>query len=599
MTRYDAIIIGSGFGGAVTAAKLTQAGARVLLLEQGHRWRTPQTASEKIERDGDAIVNKWNVNDPQTGFPMSPGDSDAWGNPNYVLQQNTDLKYILYRFPGSNNYSGGLFEDYDSQLNPFGSASRFFVTVGRGYGGGSLVYSMIHLRAPSETFMAAENGGVIWPAAYDRTALNPYYDRIEQLFPIWQLSYDSDNPRQVSKRSSVVAHAFAHAGISCDPIRLNLWGDRFAQDTEPFFMNQFGVPVHRCTGCGFCTFGCIFQAKGALPTNYLALAEQTGNLTVRTDARAWSVRPASAGYLVEWRDWRTGETQSDLGGVAVISGGAIGSPELLLRSQMMGYLPDISPHTGHHISGNGDAAFGIFFNNLPADFKAELFKGSIMNLVSYDPWLNPPNGIRFILQDVSTLPVGVSKFPVRRQQGGIEPRALDACNTDPNQGAQLYWGRYFKAFLKEHYAQDVLALASIGLDAPDGRVQVDDQGEAHISWTTPLVAGNRTFDLIQAAAQLVEQIAGASPHNGERLWAQTWDDLRRYTSVHPVGGCRMSDNGPTGFGGGVVDANGQVYNYPGLYVIDGSVMPGSVGVNPSHTIAAVAERMSDMLLNSY
>ena len=304
MTRYDAIIIGSGFGGAVTAAKLAQAGAKVLLLEQGHRWRTPQTADEKIGRDGINIVNKWNVNDLETGFAMSPGDTDEWGNPHYVLQQNTDLKYIFYRFPGSDNRSGGLFEDYDSQYNPFGSTSRFFVTVGRGYGGGSLVYSMIHLRAPSETFMPAENGNVLWPTAYDRTALDPYYDRIEGIFPVWQLSYDNGSARQVSKRSAVVADAFARAGISCDPIRLNLWGNRFAQGAEPFFTNPFGVPVHRCTGCGFCTFGCIFQAKGTLPTNYLALAEQTGNLTVLTDAQAWGVRPTSLGYLVECRNKR-------------------------------------------------------------------------------------------------------------------------------------------------------------------------------------------------------------------------------------------------------------------------------------------------------
>lgn len=596
MATYDAIIVGSGFGGGITAAKLTQAGQRVLLLERGHRWRVPRDSSEKIQRLGDEILNKWNVNDPATGYPKSPGDTDTWGNPNYVLQQNTDLKYILDHFPGTENRSGGLFEDYDSDDNPYGSESKFFVTVGRGYGGGSLVYSMIHLRAPTETFQSAQNGGVIWPDGYTRTDLNPYYDRIETIFPTWQLSYTSGDARQVSKRASIIADAFAHAGLTCDPIRLNLWGGRFAQADEPTFLNQYGVRVHRCTGCGFCTFGCIFEAKGATPTNYLATAEQTGNLTVRTDAHAWAIEPLAGGYRLHWIDRRNGRRRSDAAATVVVSAGAIGSPELLLRSRQMGFLPNLSPHTGYHVSGNGDGVFGLFFNSLPADLKAELYKGSIMNLVSYDPWLNPTNGIRFVLEEAGTLPVGLSKFAVRRENGDIEPRANDECNTDPDQGAQLYWGRYWKAFIKANYAQNVLAVASIGLDAPDGRVQIDGQGQGHISWTTPMQAGNRTFDLLEAARQKIGQIAAASPYGGEVLHSQPWDDLRRIISVHPVGGCRMSDLGATGNDGGVVDGSGQVYNYPGLYVIDGSIMPGSVGVNPSHTIAAVAEKLSDGLV---
>ncbi|MGH2542577.1 MAG: GMC family oxidoreductase, partial [Ardenticatenaceae bacterium] len=313
----------------------------------------------------------------------------------------------------------------------------------------------------------------------------------------------------------------------------------------------------------------------------------------------WAVEPAAGGHVVHWKDRRTGEMRQDDSTIVICSGGTIGSPELLLRSKVIGYLPNLSLHTGLHVSGNGDAGFGLLFNSLPPDFKAELFKGSVINVVSYEPWINPAAGIRFVLQDLGTLPVGISKFAVRRQTGDVEPRALDACNTDPAQGAPLYWGRYWKTFIKQSYAEDVLALASMGLDAPDGQVQIDERGQAHIRWNTRLEPGNRTFDLIEAANQVVEQIAAASPYGAERLRAQPWDDLRRYTSAHPLGGCRMSEHGPTGPRGGVVDPAGQVYNYPGLYVIDGSVMPGPVGVNPSHTIAAVAEKMSDGLLTAH
>ncbi|MFQ5740000.1 MAG: GMC oxidoreductase [Acidobacteriota bacterium] len=598
MSSYDAIVIGSGFGGAITAAKLAQTGATVLMLEQGHRWRTPLSPREVILRSGDRIVNKWNVNDEETGFPKSPGDTDAWGNPNYVLQQSTDLKYIFYRFPGTGHYSGGLFEDYDSRFNRSGSANPFLTTVGRGYGGGSLIYSMIHLRAPTETFQFDQNGGVEWPDGYTRAGLDPFYNRVESTVPVWQLSYDAGDARQISKRSAVLADAFARAGMSCEPLRLGLWGDRFAQSRESSFINPFRVPVRRCTGCGFCTFGCIFESKASLPTNYLAVAEQTGNLSVRTDAQAWSIEPVGGAYRLHWKDRRTGQVRSDQSTIVVSCGGAIGSPELLLRSRMAGFLPDLSPHAGYHLSGNGDSVFGILFNGLPEDFKAEIYKGSIMNLVSYHSWLSPPEGIRFVLHDVSTLPVGISKFPLRRQNGDLEPRAEDPCNTDPNRGAALYWGRYWKAFIKENYSRNVLALASVGLDSPDGQVQVDSRGQAQVRWNTRLEPGNRTFELIDSVRKVVDDVSAASPYGAERLHSQGWDDLRRYTTVHVVGGCRMSDHGPTGERGGVVDGNGQVYNYPGLYVVDGSAMPGAVGVSPSHTISAVAEKMTDVLVGA-
>src|SRR5215831_14988552 len=106
---YDAIVIGSGFGGAVTSAKLTTNGKTVLVFEKGHRWRRPKfnDPTENIHL-GAPYSNLFDSN----GFPKPAGDTDKWGNPQYVFRQSTDLKYISFKFPQTKIRSGGLLEDY-------------------------------------------------------------------------------------------------------------------------------------------------------------------------------------------------------------------------------------------------------------------------------------------------------------------------------------------------------------------------------------------------------------------------------------------------------------------------------------------------------
>ena len=127
----------------------------------------------------------------------------------------------------------------------------------------------------------------------------------------------------------------------------------------------------------------------------------------------------------------------------------------------------------------------------------------------------------------------------------------------------------------------------MGIDAPDGRVTIDANGKAQVQWTTSLSSGNRTYELIKSIREACGLIAKAG--GGELLHEKEWLDNKRILSVHPLGGCRMSTTST----GGVVDYRGQVFNYPGLFVIDGSILPGAVGVNPALTISAMAERLSD------
>jgi cholesterol oxidase len=545
---YDAIVIGSGFGGAVTAAKLTTNGAKVRVLEKGHRWRNPQSGdpSENIHL-GAPIAN---LVDDQ-GFPRAADDSDRWGNPNYVLRQSTDPKYVLFSNPRNGVRSGGLYEDY--------IGDNFFVSVARGYGGGSLVYSLVHLRAPSETFHQSW-----WSALpFNRAILDPYYQRVEQALTTYQLSWG-----EVPRRGAVVANAMARLGITCEPARLGNY--RIAMDSDrglPPVPNSSGRPTEPCNGCGFCAYGCIFNAAQTLALTYLAQAEDTGRLYVRTDALAYAIEPIGRKYRVHWYDYRAERWNQDDGRAVVIAAGAVNSPELLLRCRdVHRSLPDLSAHVGRHVSANGNASFTALFPNLPAEFKVDIYKGPVSSIVSYQWWASH----RFIIEDLGTAPLGVARFPVRREGGDGR-----------------YWGEQVKGLLRAHYAGEIVGLTGMGIDNPDGRVSLDSNGNATLQWTQPLVQGDRTYHLIENIRLATAGIAQAG--DGELLHDKEWSDNRRLTTVDPLGGCRMA----TRIEDGVVDENGAVFGYPGLFVVDGSIMPGAIGVNPSLTIAAMAENLSD------
>lgn len=550
---YDAIVIGSGFGGAVTTAKLTTGGRSVLLLEKGHRWRRPRRGdpAENLHLNPGALANLVDAN----GYPKRATDSDRWGNPNYVLRQSTDLKYVLFANPQTGTRSGGLYQDY--------IGDNFFVTVGRGYGGGSLVYSLVNLRAPSETFQEAWWSGL----PFTRPALDPYYARVENALLTYPQAWD-----EVPKRGAVIADAMARLGVTCEPARLGNY--RIARDSDrgaPPVLNPSGREIEPCNGCGFCTFGCIFNAAQTLQHNYLAQAEDSGRLTLRTDAIAWVIEPVAGGYRAHWYDYRNGRWSYDDGKAIVAAAGAINTPELLLRCRdMYRSLPGLSPQVGRHLSANGDAAFGAVFPGLPDDFKAEIYRGQVFSIVSYHWWRSR----RFVIEDTGTAPLGVAKFPVRREGGDGR-----------------YWGPQLKSLLRTHYARNVVGLGGMGIDSPDGRVTIDSDGRARIEWTRPLGPGDRTYELIEAIREASRQIAEAG--GGELLHEKEWSDNRRILSVHPLGGCRMA----TSVSAGVVDASGMAFNYPGLFVIDGSILPGAVGVNPALTIGAMAERLSDGVLD--
>ena len=216
----DVCVIGSGFGGGVAALRLTEAGRSVVVLEAGSRW------------DG---------RPGSKAFQQTLGDFEYW----------LDLL------------------DITAGVDLFGNALSAVVT-GRGLGGGSLVYSMVSLRAPSVVF-----DDPIWPSEVNRSTLDPYYGAAEAQLGITQLQWTGgagEDWKVVSKRDGAFADACQKAGVSCDPIPC-------AVDSG-------------CGNIGWCTTGCVRGAKTSVDRRYIQPAEDAG-AQIELEAHASEVSPGS------------------------------------------------------------------------------------------------------------------------------------------------------------------------------------------------------------------------------------------------------------------------------------------------------------------
>ncbi|WP_051815656.1 GMC oxidoreductase, partial [Glycomyces tenuis] len=288
----DVIVIGSGFGGAVAAARLAQAGHAVLVLERGGRWRP-----------GD--------------FPRDPDLRKGW----------------LWQA------GGGL---YDIRW-----LDRMASVQAAGWGGGSLVYANVFAR-PADGALDPR-----WPAHLRREALDPYYDLAAHMLEVAPTGPDPRTGR-VPERTALVEDLAARSDIVEATMRPNL-AVTFG-DPEQWRPNRHGVPRRGCAFVGECVLGCNHGAKNTLDHNYLAVAEAAGARAVTDaqaeriepcdggyDVHASTPSDPEAPE----RRWRAGKV--------VLAAGAIATTELLLRARdVHRTLPGLSRRLGHGFSGNGD-----------------------------------------------------------------------------------------------------------------------------------------------------------------------------------------------------------------------------------------------------
>jgi choline dehydrogenase-like flavoprotein len=480
----EVIVIGSGFGGSIAAKRFAEAGHRVTVLELGEDWSDPTKAKQS--------------------------------------QDPAFLFRLLRDYPGDH-----------LRTHP-----AVTVTQGMGVGGGSLVYSGIHLRAPAQAFAG-------WPAGYTRAELDPYYARVEQRLGVAALS----NAMEFD-RVKVFAEGARRAGLP-PPAALPL-------AIQP-----------SCTRCGWCVPICSFGKKTTMAQSYLADAQRTGRLTILAHRKAAYVARVDRRYRVwAWRtdgvarDYHrvtTGALEARDADVVVVACGAIESPALLARSTTADLpagarrleLP--TQHLGTGLDGTGDFVQGGFVPR-----RVDGFKGAVMM-----------SGIElgdYVLEDLHSIPVAAAVT--------LGARA-------PNLTKD--WGAAYKTSFRD-LGRQLLAIAIVGTQRTERTIAVtDDRGNAKVTGT----AYHPAPGSIEAARSIIEALGGEPART-------PWETGKQAFTVHPTGGCAMGE-GPDA----VVRARDlQVQHNPGLYVIDGSVLPGNPMRNPSHTIAAVAERALEAILSA-
>jgi cholesterol oxidase len=503
---YEAIVVGSGFGGAVATCRLAQAGLDVALIERGRRF-------------------------PLGSFPRH--------------RTRPDLQHWR---------RGGTYD-----VRPL---NDMLVVQGVGYGGGSLLYANVQIRPPADAF---DDG---WPPGYSRAMLDPYYDLVGYMLDIAPIR-EKPATGELPPKTRLMEAAAGRLGRKGQTFRPNL-AVRFEGAGEEPTPNKFGALQSGCVHCGECDIGCNFGAKNTLDLNYLALAERSG-AEVTTDSEVSWLGADDEGFRVRYTDLAgDGGERTVAARQVFLCLGAVNTTELLLRCRdQYRTLPSLSPALGSGYSANGDfLAFG-----LGTSPPFETTNGPTITTACVYHEERDGHRLRLMVQDGGYSPQLSHLMPL------MSPARLAQL---VGRGVASRVERQTKSFasLREEEGGRTAVLLVMGRDSSDGTIELRGPGHRlRVRWDTP---GNLALYAAETAAsrELVNELGG------RLALSPNWRFLGQPSAPHNLGGCRMA----TTAGGGVVDADGRVFGYPGLHVLDSAIIPGAVGVNPSHTVAAVAER---------
>jgi cholesterol oxidase len=431
---------------------------------------------------------------------------------------------------------------------------------GVGVGGGSLIYAGV-LQQPGEAFFSAPGWSHL--AEWQRE-LEPHYRTARVMLgasPVPEESFADTLLRDVARALGREAeHAPTEVSVH--------FGERDVTVADPYF-GGYGPPRTGCTYCGGCMVGCRVGAKNTLDRNYLWLAEQAG-LDIRSESEVVAVRRVGTGYEVDVREgvrpWPRRRRRYRAQRV-VLSGGVLGTVPLLLRMRASADgLPALSPRIGERFRTNSEVLMGV---------------------VAPDVEMSDGVAITSIFRTAQ----GATLEPVRYPPGSGALRLLQAPHAPGETVLERLVGaarrvirqprRTLRAWLVRDWARHTLILLYMRPD--DSRLTLGMRRGTR-SLTTRADRGGAPAAAIPEATELAERIADQVDGYPVSFLMETLAGIP--TTAHVLGGCTMGDSVDTG----VIGPDHQVWNYPGLYVVDGSAVSANPGVNPSLTICAMAER---------
>jgi cholesterol oxidase len=508
---FDFAVVGSGFGGSVSALRLAEKGYSVAVLEQGKRW----TKEDFAKTSWDLRKFFW---EPRLGL--------------HGIMQMTQLRDV-------------------------------FALHGAGVGGGSLVYANTLLQPPKEAFDDPQWVGQDW-----QRALSPHYETAKRMLGAVPSQVVVETDRLLKKVADDLGrgHTWHRATVGV------YFGEPGKTARDPFFGGR-GPERTGCTLCGGCMIGCRVGAKNSLDQNYLYLAEKLGT-RIFPESRVEDIRAlAGGGYELTIRKStgvRNPQRTMRVRGV-VVSAGSIGTVDLLMRSKHRGSLPRISKQLGTYLRTNSEAILAVRSNRKNVDYS----KGIAITSGVYVDEKTHVEVVRY--------PAGSDTMSmlatVLTDDGPVVPR----------------WARW-AANVARHPVQAMMPLAPFGsaqkgaillvMQPVDNHMKYRMRRRWYAPWSKKLDSdrqGSKVPTYIPIANEVARRMAAEMdgvPFSGivEVL-------LDRATTAHILGGCPMGE-GPDR---GVVDTRGRLFGYDDFYVVDGSIVPANLGVNPSLTITALAE----------
>jgi cholesterol oxidase len=508
-TSFDFVIVGSGFGGSVTAMRLAQKGYRVAVLEAGKRWN----ASDFPRTNWNAFKYLWA---PRLRC--------------FGIQNITLLKGVM-------------------------------VLHGSGVGGGSLVYANTLMQPPASVFADPS-----WTSVVDfGHELAPHYATARRMLGVTTnpaLEEGEEALRRVSARMGAepTFHA-TEVGV--------YFGEAGRKVPDPYFGGQ-GPERTGCVLCGGCMVGCRFGAKNTLDKNYLYFAERWGARVI-AETRATRIVPVAGGYEVETEAttaWfgRRGPTLR--AARVIVAAGVLGTIELLLKNRdLYRTLPNLSPRLGERVRTNGESLLGA------TSFEAhrDLARGIAIGAAFHPDALTKIESVRYPRGSGAMRLLGVPLTPDGSALG--RPFKLLA-------RILVRFFQFVRLWLVADWAKSTVIL--LVMQSIDQHLRLRLAGRRLEGAPTDKPVPSYLPVAQEAAEHLAEELHGEAQNVISEVL------LRTPATAHILGGCAIAATPE----GGVIDAGHEVFGHAGLYVCDGSVIPGNLGVNPSLTITALAERFA-------
>lgn len=541
--HYNVVVIGSGYGGGISASRMARAGQAVCVLERGKEFL--------------------------------PGDF-----PNSLIPAGKDMQ--IHTAKGQSGNKLGLF---DFHVHPGMS-----VLVGCGLGGTSLINANVSIKPEPRVFEDLRWPKIIREEFNDpNSLLNKGYELSEKMLKPNPLPKNI----QLNKLDSLQKSAEANGE---NFYRLNINVNFDVNGT-----NHVGVQQTPCNLCGDCCSGCNYTSKNTTQMNYLPDANNHG-AEIFTEVKVEFLEQKSDKWIIHFSpmgagiDKFTNSTPFITADNVIVAAGTLGSTEILLRSRDKGLK--LSDKLGQQFSGNGDV-LGFGYNTDVPVFGVGYAKKGPKTSNQAGPCITGVIDLRnqpvlndgMVIEDAA-VPGAIAKLLP-------SALALNATLMGKNEEQKRSLGVWFKhkirtltSFILGPYSgaiKNTQTYLVMSHDDSNGKFELQNN---NLSLDYKRVGYEPIFTRIND--QLAKETKAL---NGIYVKNPTWNKLlgEELITVHPLGGCFMGENVHSG----VVNHKGQVFSnsgdsevYKGLYVADGAVIPRSLGTNPLFTISAVAERIN-------